>query len=76
MNNQLLIDRLHKACADMSYYNAAEGSSWGLESQARGEAMAELIRTAQECREAGIDPIAETKTRNYLVTEYDLKERK
>lgn len=65
MTNEELIAKLHIAAGNLSYYNAAEGSCYSQEREARGVAQAEFAKARQAAVEAGID--VASVLRGYLV---------
>lgn len=55
MGNQHLILKTREAANNLSFYNAAEGSSWRKETAARNKASIAFNLYAGECRVRGID---------------------
>ena len=61
-----LIKELKEAASNLSYYNAAEGSSWSKEVEGRAKASARWNEIRKTCRDAGVN-IKEVLGSGYLV---------
>ena len=53
-SNESLIQALHDAAADLSYYNAAEGDTYRWETGARSKARARWSELVEEAKVRGI----------------------
>lgn len=54
MTSQELIDAIHKAARDISYYNAAEGDNYFQEQPLRSRAQAALRSLKDEAEKRGL----------------------